>query len=135
MYPEGADDITLRLDRRSSLTLPSSSLLVLTSFVCGGPLVWDRAVGKTREVLEGSQSFRAAGPAEAEGDEVELFTSSCQSRFKVLSDVREGTDLFSCAAVSEEVGCESPVIEVFSSSEEGSKSRINHIEHGLDPTR
>ena len=86
-------------------------------------------------MLEGSQSFRAVGPAEAEGDEVELFTSSCQSRFKVLSDVQEGTDSFSCAAVLEEVGCESPVIEVFNSGKEGSKSRINHIKHSLDPTR
>ena len=114
--------------------MPSSSL-VFTSFVSRGPIVWDQAIGKTRKVLERPQSFCAAGPAEAEGDEVELFTSSCQSHFKVLSDVREGTDSLGCAAVSEKVCSESPVVEVFSSSKEGSKSRINRIEHGLDPTR
>ena len=57
------------------------------------------------------------------------------THFKVLSGVREGTDSLGHAAISEEVGGESPVVEVFSSGEEGSKSRINRVKHGLDPTR
>ena len=115
--------------------MPSSSSLVPASFVCEGPLVWDRAIRKTREVLERGQLLCAAGTAEVEGDEVELFTSSCQPRFKVLLDVREGMDSFGRAAVSEKVGGKSPIVEVFGSGEEGLKSRINRVEHGLDPTR
>ena len=86
-------------------------------------------------MLEGFQSLCAVGSAEAEGDEVELLMSSCQSRFKVLSDIREGTNSFSRGAVSEEICGESPVVEVLSSGEEGLKSRINRVEHGSDPTR
>ena len=115
--------------------MPSSSSLIPTSFIHGGPLVWDRAIGKTREVLEGAQSLCAAGTAEAEGDEVELLASSCQLHFKFLSHIREGTNLLGGAAVPKEICCESPVVEVFSSGEEGSELRISRVEHGLDPIR
>ena len=117
------------------MTLPSSSSLVLASFIRRGPLVWDRAIGKTREVLEGAQSLCTAGVTEAEGNEVELFSSPCQLRFILLPHIREGTNSLGCAAISEEVCCEPPVIEVFGSSEEGSESRISRVEHGLDPIR
>ena len=70
-------------------------------------------------MLEGGQSLCAMGMAEPKGDEVEVFLSPCQSRFKVLSGVREGTNSLHCAAISKEVGCESPIVEVFSSGEEG----------------
>ena len=115
--------------------MPSSSSLVPTSFVRRGPLVWDRAIGKTREVLEGAQSFCAAGATEAEGDEVELFPSSCQLRFILLLYVREGMNSLGGAAVSKEVCCEPPVVEIFGSGKEGSESRISRVEHGLDPIR
>ena len=87
VYLGEADDITLRLGGRSSLTLPSLSSLIPASFVCGRPLVWDRAVGKTHEVLERGQLLCAMGAAEAKGDEVEVFSSPCQSHFKVLSGI------------------------------------------------
>ena len=135
MYPDGVDDITLHLDRRSSSTLPSSSSLIPTLFVRGGPLIWDQAIGKTREVLKRGQSLCTVGTAEAEGDEVEFFASPCQPCFKVLLHIREGMDSLGRAAVLEKVSCKPPVIEVFCPSEEGSKSRINRIEHGSDPTR
>ena len=86
-------------------------------------------------MLERGQSLCIVGTAKAEGDEVEVFMSPCQPRFKVLLCVQEGTDSLGRAAVSEKVGCKSPVIKVFSSGKEGSKSRINRVEHGSDPTR
>ena len=124
-----------RLDGRSSSTLPSSSSLVPASFVRRGPLVWDQAIGKTREVLEGTQSLCAAGATETEGDEIELFSSPCQLRFILLPHIREGPNSLSCAAVSKEVCCEPPVVKVLGSGEEGSESRISRVEHGLDPIR
>ena len=134
-YLEGVSDITLRLDGRSPSTVPLSSLLVSISFVCRWPLVWDRAVRKTCKVLEGNQLLCTASSAKIKGDEVEVFSSHCQSRFKVLSGVQEVMDLFRGTAVSEEVGHEPPIIEVFSSGKEGLKLRINHVEHGSDRTR
>ena len=86
-------------------------------------------------MLERGQLLCTTGAAEAKGDEVEIFLSPCQSRFKVLSGVQEGTDLLCHAVVSEEVSRKSPIVEVFSSGKEGSKSRINRVKHGLDPTR
>ena len=117
------------------MTLPLSSSLIPASFVRRGPLIWDRAIGKTREVLEGAQSLCAASATEAEGDEVELFSSSCQFRFILLSYIREGMNSLGGAAISEEVCCEPPVVEVFGSCEEGSELRISRVEHGLDPIR
>ena len=79
--------------------------------------------------------FCAASVAEAEGDEVELLASSCQLRFILLPHIREGTNSLGGAAVSKEVCCESPVVEIFGSGKEGSESRISRVEHGLDPIR
>ena len=86
-------------------------------------------------MLERGQSLCATGVTEVKGDKVKVFLSPCQSCFKVLSSAQEGTDSFCCTAVLEEVGCEPPIVEVFSSDKEGSKSRINRVEYGSDPTR
>ena len=86
-------------------------------------------------MLEGGQLLCTAGLAKIEGNEVKVFSSPCQSCFKVLSGIQEVADLFCGAAISEEVCSKSSVVEVFCSGEEGSKSRINCVKHSLDPTR
>ena len=77
-------------------------------------------------MLERAQLLCAVGVAEAEGDEVELFTSSCQLRFKLLSHIREGTNSLGGAAAPKEVCCEPPVVKIFGSSKEGSEFRVRN---------
>ena len=84
---------------------------------------------------EGVQSLCTTGATEAEGDEVELFMSSCQLRFILLPHICEGMNSLGGATVLKEVCCESSVVEIFGSGEEGSESRISRVEHGLDPIR
>ena len=86
-------------------------------------------------MLEGGQLLCTVGSAKTEGNEVEVFSSPCQSCFEVLSGIQEVVNSFCSAAILEEVCSKSSVVEVFCSSEEGSKLRINCVEHSLDPTR